>query len=98
MENQKIEVDGQEFDAETVSEAIRDTIIGRAPVAVMDELELRDGITNRLRWSLGSVTLIACHRAQDNCVIDTADAAVLHIEQALAMVRELNDRRQEADE
>lgn len=95
---EKIEVDGQEFDVETISDAIRDVIIGRAPVAVMDELDLRDGITSRLRWSLGSVTLIAAHKGQDDCVIDAADSALLHLQQALAMARELNERRRGADD
>jgi hypothetical protein len=43
MDNQKIEVDGQEFDVQTVGEAMRDVIIGRAPVAVIAELDTSAG-------------------------------------------------------
>jgi hypothetical protein len=50
---------GQEYDAETVSEAILDAIIDRAPVAVMNDMSLRDGTNNCIRRALGPVTSIA---------------------------------------
>jgi len=31
-----------------------DAIIGRAPVEVMDDQSLRDGISVRIRWALGA--------------------------------------------
>jgi hypothetical protein len=93
MENGKIEVDGREYDAETVGEAMEDAIIGRAPVTVMSDLSLRDGISDRLRWALGAVTLIATSNdTADESIESTADGAALHLQQARDMFRELGNR------
>jgi hypothetical protein len=93
MENDKIEVDGQEYDAETVGEAMTDGIIGRAPVTVMSNQTLRDEIGSRLRWALGAVTLIATSSdTADESIEFTADGAALHLQQARDMFRELDNR------
>lgn len=91
MKNQRIEVDGHAYDTETISEAMLDAIIGRAPVAVMDEDALRDGIGPRLRWALGTVTLIASNDDSDDCIADAADAAAIHLRQAYDMFRALTE-------
>jgi hypothetical protein len=92
-DNQTIEVDGQEYDAETVAEAMQDAIIGRAPVAVISDLSLRDGISNRLYWAHGATSLIAVHDEDaDEDVRATAAAAALHLDQARDMFRELGNR------
>jgi hypothetical protein len=93
MENQKIEVNGREYDPETVTDAMQDAIIGRAPIAVMSDLSLRDGISNRLYWAHGAVSLIAVNdEGTDEDIRATAASAGLHLEQARDMFRELGNR------
>jgi hypothetical protein len=57
-----------------------DATIGSAPVEVMDDQSLHNGISVRVRWALAVVvSLIALHDDTDS-ITDTADAAVLHLE------------------
>lgn len=91
LTNNTIEIDGREFDIETVSEAMQDVLAGHAPVGIMDDNELREGVTNRILWSLAAVILIAQDADADNCIKDIADASILHLEQARDMFRKLSD-------
>lgn len=90
---QTVEVDGRQYDADTVSEAMLAAILGRAPVAVMKDMDLIDGILDRLRWAHGAVSPISTHRDDaDEDVTNAASAAALQLEQAREMFRALTDR------
>lgn len=98
MNDSIITLEGREYDSDELSEAIRDASKGCAPVAVMDDSSLRDGIGDRIRWSLASVVLITTHPDTDDTIIDAAENAVLHLEQARDMFSALIDEDGDADE
>lgn len=93
-----IEVDGRSYDAETVRETLLDVLFERAPVAIMSEMNLRDGILSRLQWARGTLSLISTHIDTGDDLHDAASAAELHVEQALTMVRALFEKMPAADD
>lgn len=91
-----IEVDGRSYDAETVSGALLDVLLERAPVSIMSEMDVRDAILARLRWACGTLSLISTHCESGEDVKEAASAAELHVEQALTMCRALFEQSEPA--